>query len=207
MIVMRTPEFPILMHSKRFVFRDFTETDRADFIACQMDERYRALYDHPDTDETREQSNALFDRFLDWQQARPRRNFQIGIFDRTTAEFIGCTGLRCLETPVDSATFGIELAPAYWGRYRAAIEAAAMMIAFGFRALDLVTIIGDTASGNRRIAKLAHWFGAEITAERAGPDWMARREWTEIDWSLHHHVWETSDSRKPPFIHNQGETI
>ncbi|MEQ8286861.1 hypothetical protein [Thalassospira sp.] len=53
-----------------------------------------------------------------------------------------------------------------------------------------MTIIGDTASGNKRIAKLANWFGAEITAERPGPDWMVERGWTEIDWSLHRHVWE-----------------
>ena len=187
---MRTPEFPVHFLSTRFVFRDFTETDRAGFIACQMDERYRALYGHPDTAETRDRSNALFDRFLDWQHAQPRRNFQIGIFDRATAELIGCTGLRCRDTPANSATFGIELSPTHWGRYRAAIEATAYMIAYGFRELDLVTIIGDTASGNKRIAKLANWFGAEITAERPGPDWMAERGWTELDWSLHRHVWE-----------------
>lgn len=204
---MRNPEFPVLLHGKRFVLRDFTETDRADFVAYQMDERYRALYDHADTQETRDRSNALFDRFLDWQQASPRRNFQIGIFDRTSGELIGCTGLRCRETPFDSATFGIELAPAHWGRYRAALEATTFMIAFGFRELDLVTIIGDTASGNNRIARLAKWFGAEITAERPGPDWMNERGWTEIDWSLHRHVWNTTHSETTIVTNNQGETI
>ncbi|MEQ8286860.1 hypothetical protein [Thalassospira sp.] len=87
---MRGPEFPVHLHSTRFVFRDFIETDRAGFIACQMDERYRALYGHPDSAETRDRSNALFDRFLDWQHAQPRRNFQIGIFDRNSLDVPAC---------------------------------------------------------------------------------------------------------------------
>ena len=193
---MRTPEFPIHLHSPRFVFRDFVETDRVDFVSYQMDARYRMLYGHHDTAETRARSDALFDRFLDWQHAEPRRNFQIGIFDRATQNMLGCTGLRCRDEPARSATFGIELAPSYWGHYRAAIEATALMIAYGFRELDLVTIIGDTASGNKRVARLANWFGAEITAERPGPDWMQHRDWTEIDWTLNRHDWEQSEQKE-----------
>lgn len=45
-----------------------------------------------------------------------------------------------------------------------------MMIAFGFRELDLASIMGVTASDNKRIARLADWFGAEVVAERHGSE-------------------------------------
>jgi ribosomal-protein-alanine N-acetyltransferase len=56
--------------------------------------------------------------------------------------------------------------------------------------LNLTTIVGDTASGNRRVEKLARWFGAEIVAEREGPAWMRARGWREVDWALQRPKWE-----------------
>ncbi|MAL28688.1 MAG: GNAT family N-acetyltransferase [Thalassospira sp.] len=195
---MRSPELLARLESKRFILRDFTPSDRAAFVAYQMDERYRALYGTADNDSTRASSNALFDRFLAWQEEQPRRNFQVGIFDKSSGDLLGCVGLRGKDLPVDSAIFGIELSPTHWGRHRAAIEASTMMIAFGFRELDLASIMGVTASDNKRIARLADWFGAEVVAERHGsensPEFTT--EWTtecgtaKVDWSLKRNLWE-----------------
>ncbi|OSQ29113.1 GNAT family N-acetyltransferase [Thalassospira sp. MCCC 1A03138] len=191
---MRSPELPPRLESKRFILRDFTPSDRAAFVAYQMDERYRALYGTADNDGTRASSNALFDRFLAWQEEQPRRNFQVGIFDKSSGDLLGCVGLRGKDLPVDSAIFGIELSPSHWGRYRAAIEASTMMIAFGFRELDLASIMGVTASDNKRIARLADWFGAEVVAERHGsensPEWTTECGTAKVDWSLKRTIWD-----------------
>jgi ribosomal-protein-alanine N-acetyltransferase len=55
----------MLIHTPRFVLRDFMETDRAAFISYQMDPRYRRLYDISDFDDR--QAQELFDRFTAWQ--------------------------------------------------------------------------------------------------------------------------------------------
>ena len=90
------------------------------------------------------------------------------------------------------AFFGIELAPDDWGRYRLAVEVAGALVRFGFRELGLEAILGSTASGNRRVERLARWFGAEIVARRAGSDWMTARGWAEVDWALTVARWEAA---------------
>ena len=172
----------------RFLLRDFVEADRNTFAAYQSDARYRALHDIGE-DESNVAANRLFDLFLDWASQTPRRNFQLGIFDVAGGTLCGCIGLRTADAPPRTAIFGLELAPDHWGRYRLAIDAAAALIAFGCSELDLDCIAGSTASGNRRIERLARWFGAEVGASRPGHPWMARRGWQEVDWSLSRAAW------------------
>jgi RimJ/RimL family protein N-acetyltransferase len=82
------------------------------------------------------------------------------------------------------------LAPDDWGRYRLAIEVAGALVEVGFRDLGLDVILGSTASGNKRVERLARWFGAEIISRRAGADWMEARGWVEVDWALPRSRWE-----------------
>ena len=179
---------PVHIELPRFLLRDFTSADQAAFVAYQMDPRYLGLYDLSDSDPGR--AERLFDRFVEWQNEEPRRNFQIGVFDLATGRLLGCAGLR--QKDDDLAVFGIELAPGEWGRFRLAIDVAAALMEHGFRTLDLQTITGETASGNRRVEKLARFFGAEIVARRPGPAWMRARGWQEVDWSLSRAAWERS---------------
>lgn len=179
----------------RFLLRDFTEADRPAFLGYQMDPRYLALYDFDGADLRR--ANDLFDLFGTWRGATPRQNFQLGIFDKRTGELCGCAGLR--KSSADTAVLGIELAPAQWGRFALALDVATALIDHGFSELRLETIIGDTASGNQRIAKLARWFGARIVAEREGPPWMTQRGWREIDWAIDKGCWELARSRSARF--------
>jgi ribosomal-protein-alanine N-acetyltransferase len=174
----------------RITLREFTESDRASFIQYQTDPRYLRLYDFaPEA----ERPSQLFDLFLQWQDERPREKFQLGIFDSRNGALLGSAGLR--KAGEGSAIFGIELAPGQWGRFRLAIDAASAMLDYGFGQLGLERIFGDTASGNRRIAKLARWFGAELVAERDGPGWMKARGWREVDWSLDRQAWQDSKAR------------
>lgn len=178
-------------YRSRFLLRDFIEVDRPAFVAYQMDPRYLALYDYDAADVQR--ANDLFDRFEAWRQEIPRVNFQLGVFDRRTNELCGCAGLR--KTTDATAILGIELAPAKWGHFALALDVATDLMNFGFGGLNLVTILGDTASGNKRVAKLAGWFGAKLIAEREGPHWMTQRGWHEVAWAVDKDPWEHRQRR------------
>jgi [ribosomal protein S5]-alanine N-acetyltransferase len=174
--------------TRRFVLRDLERTDLAAFLSYQTDPRYRQLYD---LDETyAERASALFGLFLSWQHEEPRPNYQLGIFEGAMGRLCGCAGLRRQGAGEGRASLGIELAPDDWGRYRLAVEVADALVGFGFRELGLKVILGSTASGNRRVERLARWFGAEIVARRAGSDWMTARGWVEVDWALTLSRWE-----------------
>ncbi len=163
----------------------------AHFITYQMDPRYLRLYDFDPADI--ERPSELFDLFVAWQKQEPRLNYQVGIFDRQTSALLGCGGLRM--TQADTAVLGIELAPTEWGRFRVALDVAGALLEHGFTSLQLDHIVGDTASGNKRIEKLAKWFGAEIVARRAGPSWMQTRGWEKVDWALTRQGWARSPRR------------
>jgi ribosomal-protein-alanine N-acetyltransferase len=175
---------------RRIVLRDFTEADRAAFIRYQTEPRYLQLYDFgPET----ERPSKLFDLFLHWQREQPRMNIQLAICETRTGRLLGCGGLRKVDG--DVAVLGIELAPNEWGRFRLALDASHALVRYGFETLNLRAIMGDTASGNRRVEKLARWFGAEIIARRAGPDWMQARGWQEVDWAIKRENWQQAPPR------------
>ncbi len=181
------------LRTSRFTLRDFREDDRAELVAYQLDPRYRGLYDL-DEDQGRAKSDELFDLFLRWQAETPRNNFQVGVFD-ASGRLCGCAGLRVRADDTRTAVLGIELAPACWGRYRLALDVIAAMIEHGFTVLGLDVIVNDTSTGNKRVEKLARWFGFWETARRDGPDWMRARGWQEIDWTMTRDAWATSDRR------------
>ncbi len=178
----------------RFVLRDFTDADRRAFVDYQMDPRYQALYDQIGSDPGR--ANGLFDLFGAWRREDPRQNFQIGIFERTTSRLCGCAGLRHAGRLEGTAVLGLELTPDDWGRHGAAIEVAGALVEYSFSMLGLHTVTGDTASGNRRVDRLARWFGAVIVGRREGPAWMRARGWQEVEWALSREAWETSPARR-----------
>jgi ribosomal-protein-alanine N-acetyltransferase len=182
------------IETPRFLLRDFSEADRQSFIDYQMDPRYQALYDWVDADAGR--ATTLFDLFSVWRQRSPRQNFQVGIFERTSSRLCGCAGLRQSGKPEGTAVFGLELTPNDWGRYGVAIEVACALLEYGFHALRLHTITGDTTSGNNRVEKLARWFGAAIVDCRDGPAWMRARGWKEVDWALSRDAREASPGRR-----------
>jgi [ribosomal protein S5]-alanine N-acetyltransferase len=181
------------IETSRFLLREFSEGDREPFIAYQMDPRYRHLYDFDDSEG---RAHELFDRFAAWRDANSRENFQVGIFERESSRLIGCGGLRQQGMLKGTAVLGLELVPDVWGRYGVAIEIASALIEHGFHSLDLGTIIGNTASGNGRVERLAQWFGAFIIARREGPEWMRAKGWLEVDWALTRSAWLASSGRK-----------
>jgi len=182
---------PVSIKFRRILLRDFTEGDRAAFLKYQTDPRYLQLYDF---DEGMERPSKLFDLFIHWQHEEPRMNTQLAIIESATGRLLGCAGLRKVDD--DVAVLGIELSPGEWGRFRLALDVSSALVRYGFETLNLKAIIGDTASGNRRVEKLARWFGAEIIARRTGPDWMQARGWQEVDWAITRQRWEQAPPRR-----------
>lgn len=176
---------------RRILLRDFVEEDRSAFLTYQTDPRYRELYDY---DQALDRPNKLFDLFIDWQHEVPRRNMQLAIIDFASGRLLGCCGLRKVGDAV--AVLGIELSPTEWGRFRLALDTSDALIRYGFETLDLEKIIGETASGNRRVEKLARWFGAEIVTRRRGSDWMEARGWQEVEWEITRLRWKQVPPRR-----------
>jgi ribosomal-protein-alanine N-acetyltransferase len=157
------------------MLRDLTAEDAPPFIAYQTDPRYRAARGVGGVE-----PRDLLDRFVRWQHEVPRRNYQLGIFEhRPAGTLLGCAGLRDIDLERGTAELGIELAPDHWGRHALALEVAAALLKTGFQRLELRALYGVTTSGNRRVARLASWFGAEPIAESEGT----------VTWRISHDLW------------------
>ncbi|MBW4524050.1 MAG: GNAT family N-acetyltransferase [Phormidium tanganyikae FI6-MK23] len=179
--------------TRRFLLRDFIESDRSSFLDYQAGSRSLTFYE-PNAANP-EHAAHLFETFQTWAVAQPRLNYQFAIVPRQEPyTLIGCCGLRGMECDRGKMELGIELAPTYWGRYAYAIEVGRALLDFGFMDLGLDAIFGSTVSANLRIARLAEWSGAEVVAIRPGSSWMVERGWNEVDWQITRERWKHSDT-------------
>jgi [ribosomal protein S5]-alanine N-acetyltransferase len=177
--------------TRRFLLRDFVESDRSPFLDYQSDPRSLTFYGSEES--SAEHAAHLFEMFQSWASDFPRLNYQLAITQRREPfALVGCGGLRGMECEKGEMEFGIELAPNYWGRYAYAIEVGRALLDFGFNELGLEVISGSTVSANVRIARLAEWSGAEVVAMRPGSSWMSERGWNEVDWRITRERWEIS---------------
>jgi [ribosomal protein S5]-alanine N-acetyltransferase len=174
--------------TKRFFLRDFVQEDEPAFLAYHADPRYAEFCSTEEV--TSEFTHDLLQRFMQWANEVPRRNYQFAIDDRRNLELLGCGGLRQDGYAAGQAELGIELAPQYWGRYAYAIEIGKALIDFGFRDLGLREIIGISVSANLRVSRLAERYGFQITDTQPGLDWMRARGWNQIEWQLTRESWE-----------------
>jgi [ribosomal protein S5]-alanine N-acetyltransferase len=181
--------------TRRFLLRDFVDSDRSPFLDYQADPRNLRFY-RPD-EASPEHAGRLFETFQRWASDRPRLNYQLAIVQRQEPYMlVGCCGLRGMECEAGEMELGIELAPTYWGRYAYAIEVGSALLDFGFGELKLDTISGPTVSANARINRLAEWFGAEVVTIRPGSSWMSARGWSEVDWRITREGWERRTAAK-----------
>jgi [ribosomal protein S5]-alanine N-acetyltransferase len=177
----------------KILLRDFVESDRPAFAAYHSDPRFLAL---GGPDGTGPNVTALFDSFVEWVSERPRRHYQLAIVEASNRQaLVGCGGLRGVG-PDCRAELGIELGPAYWGRFRYAIDAVHGLLAFGFGDLGLQEIYGRTTSANIRATRLARWFGAVPGIERPGPDCMRARGEPEMEWRIARKTWRSVATRR-----------
>jgi RimJ/RimL family protein N-acetyltransferase len=174
------------MTTERLLLRDFTPGDRAALLAYHFDPRYTEFYGPEEGGP--EQTLQLLDLFLRWQAERPRQNYQLAIIALNTEravspDLIGNCGIRSQGYETGTAEFGLELAPACWGR-GIATEAARAILGFAFRDLGLKRIVGISVTQNNRVARLVTKLGFRSVGTRPGPDWMRARGWSETEWLL-----------------------
>jgi [ribosomal protein S5]-alanine N-acetyltransferase len=175
--------------TRRFLLRDFVESDRHPFLSYQADPLN--LKFHESTAANPQHAANLFERFQTWAKEIPRLNYQLAIVQRYEPHtLIGCCGLRGIEGKTGEMELGIELAPTYWGRYGYAIEVGRALLDFGFNELKLEAISGSTVSVNTRITRLAEWIGAEVVFVHPGAAWTIDLGWSEIEWLLTKERWK-----------------
>lgn len=177
------------IRTNRFLLRDFEEADATAFEDYHADPRSREFYGTEQANPSH--ARELMELFKSWAEERPRKNYQLAIARREPAQtLIGCCGLRAAESEPGRAELGIELAPAFWGRYRYALEVMQALAEFGFHDLGLQEIYGDTVSANGRIARLAESLGATAVV-KPGPEWMAERSWYQVEWQISRERWKS----------------
>jgi [ribosomal protein S5]-alanine N-acetyltransferase len=166
----------------RLILREFTAGDLAAFLAYQADPRNAEFYSSEDLDPSH--ARGLIQRFIDWAAASPRQNYQFAIVERgNVKEAIGSCGIRLEGCDAGRAEFGLELAPAHWGR-GFATEAARAILGFAFRDLGVQEVRGVTVTENNRVQRLVARLGFTQVETRPGPAWMRARGWSETVWGL-----------------------
>jgi RimJ/RimL family protein N-acetyltransferase len=174
--------------TNRFLLRDFEPEDAPAFEAYHADPRSREFYEDDGAEPVHPRE--LLELFSTWAVERPRLNYQLAIVLRDgTRTLMGCCGLRSADSEPSQAELGVELAPAFWGRYGYAVEVMLALVEFGFANLNLREIYGITVSANSRIARLAETFGATAVL-RPTPAWMSARGWSQIEWRATKEQWE-----------------
>ncbi|MEO9454151.1 GNAT family N-acetyltransferase, partial [Chromobacterium phragmitis] len=146
----------------RLRLRDFLPSDLDAYLAVR---RGAAFGRHYAAEQTRADFSArLLSGFLAQQRQSPRRDWQLAIV-RADGALIGSAGLRGVDA--GEAEFGIELAEAAW-RQGYAVEAAALMLAFGRERLACRRIRAHCAPGNVAMLSLARKLGFDMQPLRDG---------------------------------------
>ena len=175
--------------TKRFLLRDFTDEDVPSFEAYHSDPRSLEFYGAEEAKP--EHARELVGLFKAWAAEQPRLNYQLAIIQRKAPQaLIGCCGLRCAGPESGKAELGVELAPAYWGRYGYATEVMHALVEFGFGSLGVQAIYGGTVSANSRIARLVSAFGATAVTHPT-PAWMSAKGWSQVMWQVTRAQWES----------------
>ena len=96
--------------TKRFLLRDFVESDRSAFLDYQADPRNLAFYSPNES--SPDHALRLFELFQAWAGDCPRLNYQLAIVQRQEPyALVGCCGLRGMSFAAGEMELGLELAP------------------------------------------------------------------------------------------------
>lgn len=140
------------LRSLRLLLRDFSDDDVARVFEYQMLPAYLEHYDgvRPAYDDIRN----LVTLFRRWAMEIPRKSYQLAI--TLDSHLIGTCGVR--RSPDDTAEFGRELDPNFWG-HGYAYEASVTLLAFARNELRIDRVLARTQPGNRPAIRLAEQLG------------------------------------------------
>ena len=179
----------------RLLLRDFSAADWAETLVYQRDPRYLRFY--PWTDRTEAEVKDFIQDFIDQQDERPRRKFQLAIVLPESGRLIGNCGIRRKQHNDWEADIGFELSPEFWGR-GLATEAGNALVEFGFSELKLHRIsswcIADNAASSRVLEKL----GMRLEGRLRHNEYFKGRWWDTLLYGLLAEEWRAYDSQRRP---------
>lgn len=146
----------MLVQTHRLLLREFTEADWSAVLAYQSTAAYQRFY--PEVGRTEADARAFVNRFLLWQQEKPRWRYQWAVALRRQDGLIGNCGIRKSDRDAPEAEIGCELAPEHWGRNYPA-EMGRLLLHFGFTELGLHRIYAHCIAENRGAVSLAQKLG------------------------------------------------
>mgnify|MGYP000088032746 CR=1 FL=1 len=144
-----------MLETERLILRDWRNADRAPFAAMNADP---AVMEFMPSRLTREQSDALVDRFSEMLEAKGMTFY--ALVERASGAFIGAAGLFPVgQLPFAPAVeIGWRLRAESWGKGYAS-EAARACLAQGFGPLGLDQIVAYTAAPNLRSQRVMERIG------------------------------------------------
>jgi len=165
------------LQTERLRLREFVPEDWRAVLAYMLKPGYDDFYEAQTRDEA--YARDFVGWFVGWQQATPRRRYQMAVTLRSTGQLIGNCGLRIAAieehidsvTPVREAVLGYDLDPSHWGRGYAT-EAANAMLRFGFEALDLHRVWSYHVAENERSAAVLRRLGFTQEGRLRENDWQ-----------------------------------
>ena len=176
----------------RLSLREFAQDDWRAVLDYQRDPRYLRYY--PWTERTENDARDFVRMFLDWQDERPRRHFQLAITRQSDGRLIGNCGIRRAPDNADEAEIGYELNPDYW-RQGFATEAAAAMVQFGLDDLAVRRITSWCIADNTASARVLERLGFRLESRMCRQQHFKGRSWDTLAYVLTAGEW-----RHPPAI-------
>lgn len=146
---------PMELRSARLLLRDFREDDVARVFEYQTLPAYLEHYDG--VRPTYEDVRNLVNLFRTWAVETPRQSYQLAV--TLDSYLIGTCGVR--RPPNETAEFGCELDPKYWG-HGYAYEASLTLLAFASTELHVDRVLARTRPGNRAAIRLAERLGFQL---------------------------------------------
>ncbi|MYC29416.1 MAG: GNAT family N-acetyltransferase [Chloroflexi bacterium] len=181
------------LETPRLLMREFVESDWPAVLAYQRDPRYLRYY--PWYDRTEADARAFVGRFLEWQEEMPRRRFQLALALKSDNTLIGNCGIRRKCGNEWEADLGYELSSQHWGNGYAT-EAAAALVAFGYRQLGLERISSWCIADNSASSRVLERLGFRQEGRLRRNEFFKGRWWDTLLYALLRDEWE-NDAANP----------
>lgn len=175
------------LETRHLLLREFRESDWPAVLAYQNDPRYLRYYHW--THRTAEDVRAFVQMLLEFQDERPRKNYQLAVVLKDGQEVIGNCGVRINDPDLREANIGYELASQHWGKGYAT-EAASEILRFGFVDLGMHRIWATTIAENLGSARVLEKLGMRLEAHEREKEWIKDRWRDRLTFAILDHEWQ-----------------
>lgn len=173
-------------HTDRLLLREFVIADWPAVLAYQRDPRYLQFYEW--IDRTPDDAQRFVQMFIDQQDERPRRRFQLAVVLKETGHLIGNCGIRQDAITAHEADIGYELSPDQWG-HGYATEAARAIVQFGFAELKVHRIGAWCIADNIASARVLEKIGLKLEGRLRDKEHFKGRWWDTLMYGILENEW------------------